>query len=528
MNDLETMLATSPAAKQWAKIGINHHHGINLPLFALHSKNSAGIGEFPDLIPLLSWCSDLGLDVVQLLPLNDTGQETSPYGALSAFALNPLHLGLASLPNVDESPLLKAMLKESQKLCLCQCIPYAQLHLNRTSFLKAYFKEQSENLIQSEGYKKFLEENPWVYGYALFKAIKKECNWQSWEKWPEEIRNPNPEILKQLGDKHEVAVQYHQLIQYLCFEQMKAVKAHAESLSIFLKGDLPILINRESADVWLYRSLFNMELSAGAPPDHYADEGQSWGFPLYNWDEMEKDGYSWWQQRLSVASNFYHIYRLDHVVGFYRIWAVAKDDKPKNGHFIPQDVSTWIPHGEKILSAMLSGSSMLPIGEDLGDIPDEVRTNLQHLGICGTKVMRWERNWKGDKKFILPDAYPQLSMTTVSTHDSTPLSLWWSKSPEESKEYAFEREWEYISPLNSEQHFAILYDSHHTSSLFHINLLGEYLALFPEMIWPSPEDERINTPGIVADTNWTYRFKPSLEQIMNDTALAYLITDLKA
>ncbi|HEV8051382.1 MAG TPA: 4-alpha-glucanotransferase, partial [Parachlamydiaceae bacterium] len=425
MDDTEIELKSTPAAGQWERIGIKHHHGINLPLFALHSKNSAGIGEFPDLIPLLSWCNSLDLDVVQLLPLNDTGEDTSPYGALSAFALNPLHLGLSALPNVDSNPILKTMLKEAQKLTYCQRIPYHQLHVNRNIFLKAYFQEHSESIIESEGYKKFAENNPWVKGYALFKSIRKECNWQSWENWPEEIKNPSENSLKQLTEKYEVQVSYHQVIQYLCFEQMKAVKAHADSLGIFLKGDLPILINSESADVWLNRRFFNMELSAGAPPDHYSDDGQNWGFPLYNWDEMGKDGFKWWKERLSVASNFYHIYRLDHVVGFYRIWGIAKGEKSKNGWFIPQEEQLWIPQGEKILSAMLQESSMLPIGEDLGNIPNEVRQNLQDLGVCGTKVMRWERNWEGDSKFIPLDAYPALSMTTVSTHDSAPLSLWW-------------------------------------------------------------------------------------------------------
>ena len=292
MDDIKEKLNSSPAANQWARIGIKQHHGINLPLFALHSKNSAGIGEFPDLIPLLSWCDSLGLDVVQLLPLNDTGEDTSPYGALSAFALNPIHLGLAALPNVENSRILKTMLHEAQKLCLCQCVPYQQLHLNRTSFLKAYFEEHSENIIHSESYQKFLTENPWVNGYALFKSIRKECNWQSWENWPEEIKNPTEDSLKQLNEKHEVNVDYHQVIQYLCFEQMKAVKAHADSLGIFLKGDLPILINRESADVWLNRSLFNMDLSAGAPPDRYSDEGQNWGIPSL---QLGSNGERWLQ-----------------------------------------------------------------------------------------------------------------------------------------------------------------------------------------------------------------------------------------
>ena len=150
---------------------------------------------------------------------------------------------------------------------------------------------------------------------------------------------------------------------------------------------------------------------------------------------------------------------------------------------------------------------MLPIGEDLGVIPKEVRLSLKRLGICGTKVMRWERDWEGDKKFYLPDTYSPLSMTTVSTHDSSPLALWWVQTPEESKEYALERGWEYTAPLPSDEQFAILYDSHHSTSLFHINLLGEYLALFPQLVWPSlkmkgsmyPESSQTETGPIASD-----------------------------
>lgn len=529
MDELADTLTSTPSAKQWSRFGVKHRHGINVPLFALHTQNSAGIGEYPDLIPLLTWCKSLDLDIVQLLPLNDTGEETSPYGSLSAFALNPIHLGLATLPNLQSSPLLVSLLKEAQKLTICQRVCYQKLHLIRESFLKEYFTLFGQEIRNSKEYQDFISENhDWLPGFALFKAIKICCHWQSWEEWPDEYKLTTPQALEQQLEKYEIDVSYHQFVQFLCFQQMKAVKTHAENLGIYLKGDLPILINRESADVWLHRDLFNMELSAGAPPDHYSDEGQNWGFPLYNWTAMEQQGYGWWKRRLSVAANFYHIYRLDHVVGFYRIWGIAKDKKPLEGRFVPEDRSSWVDHGEKILTMMLTSSSMLPIGEDLGTIPNEVRQNLRKLGICGTKVMRWERNWTGDGKFISPDKYDSLSMTTVSTHDSTPLPLWWVQSPDESKEYALERGWEYKTPLISTEHFAYLYDSHHSKSIFHINLLNEYLALFPELIWPSLEDERINTPGIISANNWTYRCRCSLEQIVDHSPLAYLIMDLKA
>jgi 4-alpha-glucanotransferase len=521
-------LETTPSAKQWAIIGDRQHHGICLPLFALHSKTSAGIGEYTDLIPMITWCNHVGFDVLQLLPLNDTGPDTSPYGALSAFALNPINLGLASLPYIDKSnTALISLLKEAQVLTSRQRIDYPQLHSVRQKFLREYFRLFGVDITNSADFRQFIESNKWLDGYALFKSIKECYHWQSWTQWPEDIKNPDSETLQDLHSKYDVDIAYHQTIQFLCFQQMAAAKKHAESLGVFLKGDIPILINRESADVWLHRDLFNLNLSAGAPADHYADEGQNWGVPLYNWDAMEQQDYAWWNERLKVAKNFYHIYRLDHVVGFYRIWAIAPGQKAKEGHFVPAERSTWIDHGEKILRNLLDVSLLLPIAEDLGTIPPEVRLHLAHLGICGTKVMRWERFWETDKHFLRPNEYPVLSMTTVSTHDSTPLSLWWTASPEESKAYAAQREWDYHPILPPDQHFAILYDSHHTNSLFHINLLGEYLAMFPELVWQKPEDERINTPGIVSDKNWTYRFRPSIETIIDHAPLYFLLQDLK-
>lgn len=520
------IIEISPSAKQWKQIGIHHHHGLNVPLFSLRTKDSSGIGEFKDLIPMIDWCKSLGLDVLQLLPLNDTGLDTSPYSALSAFALNPVHLSLAHLPQAQENSLLNTMLKDLQKYNSTQRIDYQKLHIGREHFLQEYFKVYGQGILSEDGYRQFIDSNPWVKGYALFKAMKSYSGWKSWEMWPEEIKNPSETNLKTLETKFEYEIEYLSLIQYLCFRQMQEVKQYAEKAGVFLKGDIPILINRESADVWLNRHLFNMGYAAGAPPDMYSEEGQKWGFPIYNWDLLTQEDYAWWKLRLAAAQNFYHLYRIDHVVGFFRIWAIPIDRKAKEGHFEPRDKSTWIAHGKRIMRMMLESSLMLPIAEDLGVVPPDVRACLKSLGICGTKVMRWERHWEADKSFIPPEDYPPISMTTVSTHDSDTLQLWWIKSPEEAKEYCKFRGWEYSAPLSPEYQMAILYDSHHTPSFFHINLLNEYLALFPELVWPNPEDERINIPGLIADRNWSYRFRPSVEEIVENNLLADAIRDL--
>lgn len=526
MNTLESALFSSPAALSWKKIGIRQHHGINLPLFSLHSSKSSGIGEFFDLLPLLPWCKKIGFDVIQLLPLNDTGPETSPYNALSAYALNPIHLSLHALPNIDHLPELSKQLSNLHKLCEQQRINYPKVNEMKQQFLNEYFQQASEEIMRSEDYQQFVNLNPWLEGYALFKSIKENRQWQSWEEWPDEIQTPSPNDYSKLLNELENRIKYHFFLQYLCFKQLKTVKEEAKKLNIFLKGDIPILINRESADVWLHSHLFQTEFSAGSPPDMYSKEGQYWGFPIYNWEELDKQNYQWWRQRLIVADQLYDIYRIDHVVGFYRIWAIPKGLTGKDGKFTPENPVEWIVNGEKIMRVMLEDHSMLPIGEDLGVVPTEVRQNLLKLGICGTKVMRWERMWEEDKRFIKPEDYLIESMTTVSTHDSDTLTLWWKNNPDEAEDFAKFKGWEYSVPIKSEQLIEILRDSHHTASLFHINLLNEYLAIIPGLTWPNPEDERINFPGIVSDLNWTYRFRPSVEEIIANKELADVCSDL--
>ncbi len=519
-------LLHSPAGKQWARIGAFPHHGINVPLFSLRTQQSSGIGEFPDLFPLIPWCKEIGLDIIQLLPLNDTGMETSPYSALSAFALNPIHLGLAQLPHVTEYSDLQAMLLDLQALNKTQRVDYAKTHAAKNCFLHKYYNHAAKAMMASSECKVFISQNPWLCEYALFKTLKIAHQWQRWEDWEPELRNPTPDEYTKLCEKFESEIAFHLFVQYLCFQQWREVKRQAEAHGVFLKGDTPILINRDSADVWRHPEFFLLQYSAGAPPDMYSEEGQNWGFPIYNWPAIEKDNYKWWEERLKIASSLYDIYRLDHIVGFFRIWAIPLGRMGHEGCFMPEDPSTWIEHGSKIMRMMVERCPMLPIGEDLGSVPPEVRQRLEELGICGTKVIRWERKWREDKSFIPYADYPDASLTTVSTHDSDLLQTWWENEPKNAREFAAFKGWNYTFELSKAHHREILYDSHHTGSLFHINLLQEYLALIPEMTWPNPEDERINVPGVISERNWTYRFRPSVEEIVASEKLRRAMQDV--
>ena len=512
--------------KHWDKIGFKEHNGINVPLFSLYSNESCGVGEFTDLIPLISWCSEVSFDVIQLLPLNDTGREESPYSALSAFALNPIHLGLSALPFVKEEPALFSLLPKMQAFNQLKRCDYPAVHQLKNSFLKKYYELKSDQIIESEQFKIFKQENSWAESYALFKTLRIKENWRGFESFPEDLQNPNLLYYTELLNLYRDDVRFHIFVQYLCFKQFEYVKKFANENNVFLMGDIPILINRDSADVWALRSLFDLRYCAGAPPDKYTPSGQNWGFPTYNWKQIEEEKFHWWKLRLKVASKLYDIYRIDHIVGFFHIWSIPYEFASTNGYYVPKDFCTAMKQGEKILEMMVASSPMLPIGEDLGIVPDEVRSCMSRLNICGTKVMRWERKWNEDNRFLKPEEYPALSLTTVSTHDSETVKLWWRDQKIEAMDYAEEKKFVYNDDITDDQLTEILRESLHTKSLFHINLLQEYLNLVKEFTFDDLEDERVNVPGTVSDFNWTFRYLKPVEDIVENKELKTKIKNL--
>jgi len=520
-------LAHSPTARQWAQVAIQPHHGIAIPLFSLHSAHSYGIGEFTDLPLLIDWCASVGFDVIQLLPLNDTEMEISPYSAISAFALNPMFLGIASLPYVQDHPFLREELKALPQFSDVHFVNYLRVREHKERFLRHYFQFFGPQLLKSKAFDHFVHRSRfWLKGYAAFKILKKRHQWLSWETWPEEERVPTPNLISSWVTQEPQELDWYYFLQFLCDQQLEAAKTHASLQKVLLMGDIPILVNRDSADVWLNRELFDLEFSAGAPPDLFNEKGQNWGFPIYRWKTMSDQNDQWWVERIRCASRYYHMYRIDHIVGFFRLWSIPLTLSEKQGHFIPQDETTWIEQGQRILLKMLQASDMLPIGEDLGIVPHEVKACLNALGICGTRVMRWERKWETSRAFIHPQDYPVVSMTTVSTHDTETLQQWWRDNPIEAQLFAQYKGWLYHPILSREYHREILWDSHHSASLFHINPLQEYLALIPGLSWPNPDDERINIPGLVSDRNWSYRLNPSLEQLFQKNTLEHLIREL--
>lgn len=511
MNELIEHLQNSVTSSAWKKVGISNHHGINFPLSALHSKNSCGIGEFFDLLPMIDWCCQLKIHFIQLLPLNNSETDPSPYNAISSCALNIVYLSLHALPFLDKE--LTDKLSQLQQLCLPSRIPYQQVYTHKMLWLHTYFDQVGDKLIKTPEFQKFAQDNPWIQHYALFRALSERLGNAPISSWPQEAQTPTPDQFQDLLNRYTTDVSFYTALQYLCYTQLKSVKDYANKKNVLLMGDLPILVSLQSADVWQYPHFFNTHLQAGAPPDMYNQEGQNWGFPIYNWQEQKKTQYQWWKQRLKYAENFFNICRIDHVLGFFRIWAIPPGESSKNGSFVPPDEKEWEPQGKELLTMLAESTSMLPIAEDLGLIPNCVRPTLKELGICGTKVMRWERKWEEDGHYLPIQYYMPLSITCVSTHDSEPLAQWWTNFPEEAKAFADFKHWNYEPVLTNKQRQEILWDSHHTASFFHANLLQEYLDLFPEFSWPELAEERINIPGQTLETNWTFRFRPSVEEL---------------
>jgi 4-alpha-glucanotransferase len=500
----------------WNIIGLRHHHGLNIPLFSLHSKKSSGIGEFLDLLPIIDWCKEIGFDVIQLLPLNDTGFESSPYNALSSLALHPIYLSLWALPYLDQFKELKDELLIFRKYAPLQRIPYESILLKKLHFLKLYFYKTFPFIENSSHFQTFCKHNSWLHHYALFKVLKEKTDHKSCFSW-------DRSLIESLSQTDQNQMQFYIFLQYLAFEQLQSVKQYANSKQIFLKGDIPMLISPESHDVWLHQKEFSLDFTAGAPPDMFSLHGQNWGFPLYQWNEIESNHYAWWKARLSTASQFYNLYRVDHIIGFFRIWGIPKGFCAQDGAYIPKDADKAKIQGEKILRALISFTKMLPIGEDLGLDVDLARSSMKRMGIPGTKIPRWERYYRTTKGFIPYTEYPPLSLTTLSTHDSETLEEWWIHEPKDAQDFCYAHSYEYQEKLNPKIREQILRGAHQSASFFHINLLNEYLPLFPELAWRNPKEERINFPGTILPSNWSYRFRPSVEEITSHVSLASLM-----
>jgi len=301
----------------------SYQTGVVVPLFSLRSKESIGIGEFLDLIPFAQWAKNCGLDLIQLLPVNDTGEESSPYSARTAFALNPVYIRLREIAGAAEI-LGDEPEKQNENFAKQPRIPYVEVVRYKRKALRKIFDSQKQEILKNEQFKNFIEKNEWLRPYAQFCSLKAMNDEASWKEWQKKDKIKSSDIL------------FQEWMQWIAEEQFLKAIEEINKFGVRLKGDIPILINEDSADVWHYPQFFSLDNRAGAPPDMFCYSGQNWAFPTYRWDNLEKENFSWWRKRVKHSEKFYHAYRIDHVLGFFRIWVVPEQEFTGIlGHFVP-------------------------------------------------------------------------------------------------------------------------------------------------------------------------------------------------
>ncbi|MFW6214398.1 MAG: 4-alpha-glucanotransferase, partial [Alkalispirochaetaceae bacterium] len=312
--------------------------GVLVPLSALRTRHSYGVGEIPDLIELARWARQCGLELIQILPINDTGGQSSPYSALSAFALHPIYLRIQELPEYTAAPEgvqreIAAVINQLRRKHESpgedrkkrSHLEYNELYEEKLKLLTLLFDTAAPQSAELGEVERWAEANPWVRPYAVYRTIKQAQENRSWRSW-ELLRDPDEEAIDAYWNQRENrrSTRFWAWLQYRLEEQMEVVAAEADKLGIAIKGDLPILMNEDSVDIWANRDIFVQQLRAGAPPDMFSHLGQNWDFPIYNWEEMRRRTYRWWRERLRQAEKFYHVFRIDHVLGFFRIWAIPE------------------------------------------------------------------------------------------------------------------------------------------------------------------------------------------------------------
>lgn len=464
----------------------------------------------------------VGASILQLLPLNDTGFDSSPYSATSCLALNPIYIHLQDLPGATAQTklgkALKRIEKKLKKLDLKDQVAYLKVRALKLEYLQVYFEHKKNSPSIKKGVSAFIKKHRWTSDYGLFTVLNEEYE-VPWWQFPKTHRKLSPSQKTQLKRRHAKKIAFEQFVQWVCFSQMEKVRKHAEKKKVFLKGDIPILVGKNSVDVWLDQDLFQLTKSVGAPPDRFNKHGQNWGFPPFKWTQSEAGCLAFWKRRLQVAEKLYHLYRLDHAVGFYRIWSCRPGGSASKGSYMPKKKEEQKAQGRALLKKILSFSSLYPIAEDLGAVPEWVRKDLQNLGISITKVVKDQHHWTKKDFFYPPKDYPCLSMTTLGSHDMEVIGMWWARHPQIAKHYAKFKGFKYKKEITHEQQRELLRDSYRTRSLFHISLFDEFLALFPKFTPINIERRQINIPGTWSPRNWSYRFIPTVEEMIKSKGL---------
>ncbi len=499
--------------------------GVLLPLFSLRSPADWGVGEIPDLVPWARWCASAGFSVTMMLPVNFASRgQNSPYAALSAFAIDPVYVAVDALEDFEAAggrdALSPADQEEVAALRSAPGVPWARvrdlkaraLALAFRSFLDREWKRRTRRAAELEQYQR--EHAGWLDDYALFMALHEErYHGRPWTDWDGPLRERDPEALAAARAEHSERILYRAWLQWQIDLQWTEARRTANAAGVELMGDLPFMVATDSADVWARPFDFRLDARVGVPPDAFSETGQDWGLPVYRWDVMEQNGFAWMTERARRSAALYGLYRVDHVVGLYRTYYRPDDGQPPA--FIPETEPAQVQNGEKMMEIFSEGARV--IAEDLGTVPDFVRESLTRCGVPGYRILRWEREWKEPgQPFRDPGAWPALSVGTTGTHDTECVADWYDEmEPEERAAFLALPGLERVRARGAARFDAQVRDA----VLELVYRSGSDLLLLPFQDAVGAR-ERVNVPGTVNDSNWSYRIPQDLPTLMADVATA--------
>ena len=304
--------------------------GTQVPVFSLRTRKSAGIGDFGDLKTMIDFVASTGQKVLQLLPINDTTithtwTDSYPYSCISVFAIHPQYADLHALPELKDAKARAEAEKTRAELNALDKIDYEKVNDFKINYLRQIFNQEGEKMMKTAEYKAFFQDTKqWLVPYAQYSYLRDKNGTADFNQWPDHQVWDEAER-KALADPKTAAyknVAFFYFVQFVLDRQMQEAHEHAKAKGVILKGDIPIGVNRNGCDVWMEPKYFNLNGQAGAPPDDFSANGQNWGFPTYNWFEMLKDGCQWWNRRFQNMARYFDAYRIDHVLGFFRIWEI--------------------------------------------------------------------------------------------------------------------------------------------------------------------------------------------------------------
>ena len=309
--------------------------GTLIPVFSLRSRRSFGVGDFGDLRQMVDWVATTGQRLLQILPINDTTSshtwaDSYPYSCISVFALHPQYVELGALPALKSEKDRRRFDKLRQELNGLPQIDYERVNAAKLEYLQLLYEQEGKKTLATADFKAFFADNEqWLVPYAQYCHLRDAYGTGDFSSWPDhnQWNEDDRKVLSNPRNKGFKDVAFHYFVQFILAQQLRGVHAYARSRSVILKGDIPIGVARHGCDVWQEPRYFNLNGQAGAPPDDFAEDGQNWGFPTYNWDEMLRDGCQWWERRFRSMARYFDAYRIDHVLGFFRIWEIPMPAK---------------------------------------------------------------------------------------------------------------------------------------------------------------------------------------------------------